>query len=381
MQVKENSFVSADAVAFMQRAIVLAAKVYTTTPNPRVGCVIVRNGEVVGEGWHQQPGQGHAEVNALRQAGDRARGASVYVSLEPCCHTGKTPPCTDALIAAEVAEVYIGMFDPNPLVAGKGVERLRQAGIMVHDLSSSVNAEALNAGFIKRMQHGLPYVRCKMAMSLDGRTAMASGESQWITSPAARADVQRLRAGACAIVTGVTTVLSDNPGLNVRTDQLDAADAAVIGDRQPRRVVIDSSLRTPPESKIIHLDGEVLFLVGTPHAQQQQRFAGSKAEIRALETLPGGRVDLHAAMKCLADEFHSNEVMLEAGPTLSGAMLQAGLVDEIVIYIGARLLGSDALPLFNLPGLRYMKDHIGLEIVNVLPIAGDCRITARIINK
>lgn len=372
---------NADAVSFMHRAVALAGKVYTTTPNPRVGCVIVREGQVVGKGWHQQPGQGHAEVNALREAGDLARDASVYVSLEPCCHTGKTPPCTDALIAAEVAEVYIGMFDPNPLVAGKGLERLRQAGIVVHDLSASVNAEALNPGFIKRMQHGLPYVRCKMAMSLDGRTAMASGESQWITSPGARADVQRLRAGACAIVTGVNTVLSDNPGLNVRPEQLDAADAAVIGDRQPRRVVIDSFLRTPPESKIIQLDGEVLFLVGSPHAQQQQRFTGSRAQIRMLKTLPGGRVDLHAAMKCLVDEFQTNEVMLEAGPTLSGAMLQAGLVDEIVIYIGARLLGSDALPLFNLPGLRYMKDHIGLEIVDVLPVAGDCRITARIINK
>jgi len=373
--------VNADADSFMQRAVALAARVYTTTPNPRVGCVIVRDGKVVGEGWHQQPGQGHAEVNALHQAGDLARGASVYVSLEPCCHTGKTPPCTDALIAAEVAEVYIGMFDPNPLVAGKGAERLRRAGIVVHDLSSSVNAGALNPGFIKRMQQGLPYVRCKMAMSLDGRTAMASGESQWITSPGARADVQRLRAGACAVVTGVNTVLSDNPGLNVRTEQLDAADVTAIGTRQPRRVVIDSFLRTPPESKIIQLEGEVLFLVGAPHAQQLQRFTGSRAQIRALDTLRGGRVDLYAAMKCLADEFHCNEVMLEAGPTLSGAMLQAGLVDEIVIYIGARLLGSDALPLFNLPGLRYMKDHIGLEIVDVVPVAGDCRITARIINK
>jgi diaminohydroxyphosphoribosylaminopyrimidine deaminase / 5-amino-6-(5-phosphoribosylamino)uracil reductase len=372
---------NADAVSFMHRAVALAGRVYTTTPNPRVGCVIVRDGEIVGEGWHEQPGQGHAEVNALRKAGNLARGASVYVSLEPCCHTGKTPPCTEALIAAQVAEVYIGMFDPNPLVAGKGVERLRQAGIVVHDLSASVNAQALNRGFIKRMQQGLPFVRCKMAMSLDGRTAMASGESQWITSAGARADVQRLRAAACAIVTGVNTVLGDNPGLNVRTDQLDADDAAAIGTRQPRRVVIDSFLRTPPESKIIQLDGEVLFLVGAPHAQQQQRFIDTRAQIREVGTVPGGRVDLHAAMKCLADEFHCNEVMLEAGPTLSGAMLQAGLIDEIVIYIGARLLGSDALPLFNLPGLRYMKDHIGLEIVDVVPVAGDCRITARIINK
>ncbi len=369
-----------DAVTFMQRAIALAANVYSTTPNPRVGCVIVRDGEVVGEGWHEQPGYAHAEVNALLQAGELARGATAYVSLEPCCHHGKTPPCTDALIEAGVAEVYIGMLDPNPLVSGKGVERLREAGIAVYEPWPELSAESLNPGFIKRMQQGLPFVRCKMAMSLDGRTAMASGESQWITGPAARADVQRLRAGACAVVTGVNTVLSDNPGLNLRPDQLLEADVLAIGKRQPRRVIIDSALRSPPDSKIVSLEGEVLFLVGSPHAQQYQRFAETQAEIRQIPVLAGGRLDLVAAMRCLAKDYHCNDVMLEAGPTLSGAMIQAGLVDEVIVYIGARFLGSDALPLFNLPGLQHMADHIGLEIIDVRAIAGDCRVTARVIN-
>ncbi|MDT8427428.1 MAG: bifunctional diaminohydroxyphosphoribosylaminopyrimidine deaminase/5-amino-6-(5-phosphoribosylamino)uracil reductase RibD [Pseudomonadales bacterium] len=382
---RETSSMDATAVACMRRAVALARSVFSATPNPRVGCVIIRAGQTVGEGWHTRPGTAHAEVNALQQAGDLAKGASVYVTLEPCCHFGKTPPCTDALIAAGVAEVYLGMLDPNPLVAGQGAERLRQAGIRVYGPLLEQECAALNPGFSKRMRLGMPFVRCKMAMSLDGRTAMASGESQWITGPASRADVQRLRAGACAMVTGVNTVLSDNPGLNVRAEQLKPDDAEQDIDelvhRQPRRVIIDSGLRTPPESKIVTLDGDVLFLVGTPHPQQYERFAGSHAEIRQIPTLAGGRLDLQAAMHCLATEFACNEVMLEAGPTLSGAMLQAGLVDEIVVYIGARLLGSDALPLFALPGLRHMADHIGLKISEVKSIADDCRITAQVINQ
>lgn len=203
----------------MQRAIDLAQSVLTASPNPRVGCVIVRDGEVVGEGWHVRPGEAHAEVNALAMAGSRAAGATVYVSLEPCAHTGKTPPCADALIRAGVAEVIYASSDPNPLVAGKGLERLRQAGIRVSGPVLQDRADAINPGFIKRMTQGLPWVRCKMAMSLDGRTAMASGESKWITGTASRADVQRMRASSCAVVTGVNTVISDDPGLNVRAEQ------------------------------------------------------------------------------------------------------------------------------------------------------------------
>ena len=369
------------AASWMDLAIESASRVYSTSPNPRVGCVLVRDGEIVGVGLHEKPGEHHAEVNALLAAGERARGATAYVSLEPCCHFGRTPPCTQALIAAGVAEVVYAMLDPNPLVAGKGVQALRDAGIPVHGPLREDQARRLNRGFIKRMNEGLPFVRCKMAMSLDGRTAMASGESQWITGPAARTDVQRLRAESCAIVTGVNTVLSDDPSLNVRADQLQDPRAMALALRQPRRVIIDSGLRTPPESRILSLPGDVLFLVANPHPQQMQRFADSSAQIRQVRALPGGRVDLRDAMQCLARDFSCNEVLLEAGPTLSGAMIQAGLVDEVIVYIGAKFLGSDALPLLNLPGLRHMADHIGLEIVDVAGIAGDCRITARIINR
>ncbi|MDP1930835.1 MAG: bifunctional diaminohydroxyphosphoribosylaminopyrimidine deaminase/5-amino-6-(5-phosphoribosylamino)uracil reductase RibD [Gammaproteobacteria bacterium] len=374
------------AVSLMNLAINAATNVYSTTPNPRVGCVIVRDGVIVGTGWHQKPGLPHAEVVALREAGELACGATAYVSLEPCCHHGRTPPCTDALITAGVTEVIFAMLDPNPLVAGKGAQALRDAGVKVTWPLLEDDARTLNRGFIKRMDEGLPFVRCKLAMSLDGRTAMASGESQWITGPAARADVQKLRAESCAVLTGVNTVLSDNPGLNVRAEQLQGADVSIdraneAAARQPLRVILDSSLRTPPESKILSLPGDVLFLVGAPHLQQYARFQDSKALIREVPTVPGGRVDLRAAMTLLSSEFSCNEVLLEAGPTLGGAMIQAGLVDEVIIYIGAKFLGSDALPLLNLPGLRHMSDHVGLEIIDVQGIAGDCRITARLINR
>jgi diaminohydroxyphosphoribosylaminopyrimidine deaminase/5-amino-6-(5-phosphoribosylamino)uracil reductase len=368
------------AHSYMQLAIDAAQRVFTTAPNPRVGCVIVRDGKIVGTGLHEKPGEHHAEVNALIEAGDAAKGAVAYVSLEPCCHFGRTPPCTQALINAGISEVVFAMYDPNPLVAGKGVQALRDAGVTVTGPLLESEAKTINRGFIKRMTEGLPFVRCKMAMSLDGRTAMASGESQWITGPLARADVQRLRAESCAVVTGVNTILSDNPSLNVRAEQLQHEHALEIAKRQPRRVIIDSSLRTPPESKIVKLAGDVLFLVGNPHQQQMQRFANSSAVIQAVNTVPGGRLDLRAAMAVLAQDYNCNEVLLEAGPTLSGAMIQAGLVDEVIVYIGPKFLGSDALPLLNLPGLRHMADHISLKIVDVADIGGDCRITAQLIN-
>jgi diaminohydroxyphosphoribosylaminopyrimidine deaminase/5-amino-6-(5-phosphoribosylamino)uracil reductase len=375
----------ATAATFMRMAIEAARNVYTTTPNPRVGCVIVRDLEVVGTGWHERFGESHAEVNALKEAGDLARGATAYVSLEPCCHFGRTPPCTRALVDAGITEVVFAMLDPNPLVAGKGVQTLMDAGVKVSGPLLESEARDINRGFIKRMTAGLPYVRCKMAMSLDGRTAMASGESQWITGTQARSDVQRLRAESCAIVTGVNTILGDDPSLNVRPNELLEQSVSKQSDRQPRRVIVDSSLRTPPSSKILTLPGQVLFLVGAPHPQQYERFSqalsGGGVEIKQLPTLVGGRVDLREAMQCLAQEYNCNDVLIEAGPTLSGAMIQAGLVDEVIVYIGAKFLGSDALPLFNLPGLSHMADHIGLEIVDVAAIAQDCRITARVINR
>jgi len=354
---------------YMRRAIELAATVLTATPNPRVGCVLVRDGRVVGEGWHDRAGEAHAEVNALRAAGDLARGAVAYITLEPCCVFGRTPPCTDALIRAGVAEVVYGMQDPNPAVSGQGLRQLREAGIRVRGAILESEARMLNPGFIKRMTQGLPLVRCKMAMSLDGRTAMATGESKWITGPAAREDVQRLRAASCAVLTGVNTVIADNPSLNVRS-------VALASRYQPRRVIMDSSLRSPPDSRIIEPPGEVLFLVGQPHAAQRQRFVDVTARVHEVPLDTGGRIDLRAALKVLARDFACNEVMLEAGPTLSGAMVQAGLVDEVVIFVGPRFLGSEAMPLFHLPGLRLMRDHIALKLEGVEMIGGDCRIWA-----
>ena len=376
---------NSNAAYFMNVAITAAANVYSTTPNPRVGCVIVKHGQIVGTGLHEKPGHPHAEVNALQMAGEAARGAIAYVSLEPCCHHGKTPPCTEALISAGVAEVVFGMLDPNPVVGGKGIQSLRGAGIKVSGPLLEDESRALNRGFIKRMTEGLPYVRCKIAMSLDGRTAMASGESQWITGPAARADVQRLRAVACAVVTGVNTVLIDNPSLNVRPEQwqahdLSAAQLREIDSRQPLRVIVDSALRTPPQAKILTLPGDALVLTCSPHGQHRQRFTETGAMLREVTTEQGGLVDLRAAMQTLAAEFSCNEVLLEAGPTLSGAMIKAGLVDEVIIYIGAMLLGSDAQPLLNLPGLRQMADRVRLDIIDVRTLDGDCRITARVIH-
>lgn len=365
----------------MQRALKLASRVLTATPNPRVGCVLVKNGELIGEGFHARAGEPHAEAVALQQAGDRASGATAYVTLEPCCNKGRTPPCTDALIDAGVQEVVFGMQDPNPQVAGKGLVQLRKAGIRVRGPVFEQQARELNRGFIKRMQHGLPRVRCKMAMSLDGRTAMASGESQWITGTAARSDVQRLRAESCAVLTGVNTVLADNPSLNVRVQQLDLPDAERITRRQPLRVVLDSSLRTPPDSRIIGLPGQTVFLVAAPHERQLSRFADSRALIRDVGSGDGGtRVNLERALRKLADEFECNEVLLEAGPTLSGAMVQAGLVDEVVIYVGPKFLGSDGMPLLHLPGMQFMSDQVVLHILDLQRLDEDFRIVAQVEN-
>jgi len=360
----------------MQRALELASSVLTATPNPRVGCVVVSDGQVVGEGWHERTGEPHAEVNALRRAGSRARGSTVYVTLEPCCMTGRTPPCTHALIEAGVAEVVFGMEDPNPAVSGSGLAALREAGVVVRGPLLEEQSRMLNRGFVKRMQQGLPRVRCKMAMSMDGRTAMASGESQWITGAEARRDVQRLRAESCAVLTGVNTVIADNPSLNVRAEQLDQPDAHRIAARQPLRVVLDSALRTPPDSRIIGLPGQVVFLVAAPHERQLARFAGSEVVIRDVGDAADGRVNLRNALRQLAGEFECNEVLLEAGPTLSGAMVQAGLVDEVILYVGPCLLGNDAMPLLHLPGMRLMADQVKLRIGALDRVGEDCRIVA-----
>lgn len=361
----------------MARAIRLAERgCYTTDPNPRVGCVLTLDGQVVGEGWHRRAGEPHAEPLALAQAGERARGATVYVTLEPCSHQGRTPPCAEALIAAGVTRVVCAMVDPNPRVAGRGIERLRQAGIAVEVGCLESEARALNPGFVKRHAQGRPYVRCKLAASLDGRTALATGESKWITSEAARRDVQRWRARSSAIVTGLGTVLGDDPSLNVRLTAAELPgmepDAPV---RQPWRVVVDSYWRTPPRARLLGLPGRTLIAGMGPRDPAAAALEAAGAELIRLPE-QAGRVDLASLMAELARR-EVNEVLLEAGSTLSGAAVRAGLVDEILLYQAPCLMGQAARGLFDLPGIDTMLDRVGLEILEVRSIGRDLRIRAR----
>jgi diaminohydroxyphosphoribosylaminopyrimidine deaminase/5-amino-6-(5-phosphoribosylamino)uracil reductase len=361
----------------MARAIQLAELGrFTTDPNPRVGCLIVRHGQVVGEGWHRRAGEPHAERHALTEAGEHARGATAYVTLEPCCHQGRTPPCTDGLLEAGVARVVCAMVDPNPLVAGRGLRLLAEAGVTVETGLLETEARALNPGFIKRMEQGRPYVRCKLAASLDGRTAMASGESQWITGEHARRDVQRLRAGSSAIMTGIGTILADNPSLNVR---LSAADLPGLEPdepiRQPLRVVMDSRWRTPTDSRILTLPGTTLVAGVVDDRRRMAELKAAGAEVH-LGTAWSGKVDLGALMGELARR-EINEVLLETGPTLAGAALSTGLVDEILLYLAPHLMGDGARGLFHLPGVAQMRERVSLRIIEVRAIGQDLRITTR----
>ncbi|HGG59188.1 MAG TPA: bifunctional diaminohydroxyphosphoribosylaminopyrimidine deaminase/5-amino-6-(5-phosphoribosylamino)uracil reductase RibD [Gammaproteobacteria bacterium] len=355
----------------MARAHQLAARgLYTTDPNPRVGCVIARGDELVGEGFHIRAGGPHAEIHALRMAGDKARGATAYVTLEPCSHTGKTPPCADALIRAGVGRVVAAMEDPNPLVAGRGLERLREAGVETAVGLQAEQTRALNPGFIKRMRDGLPWVRVKLAMSLDGRTAMASGESQWITGEAARLDVQRLRARASAVLTGVGTVLDDNPSMNLRVDAawLGAADEPA----QPAHAIVDSRLRTPVDARILQTCDKVMIF----HAPGVKRPAYPPlVETIAIEAAGSG-IDLKAVLRELARR-QVNECHVEAGATLAGGLLQAGLVDEIIVYMAPHLMGDAGRGLFHLPGLEAMRDRVALHIDDIRAVGDDWRIRAR----
>jgi diaminohydroxyphosphoribosylaminopyrimidine deaminase/5-amino-6-(5-phosphoribosylamino)uracil reductase len=356
---------SPDDHRYMARALELAQRgLYSTDPNPRVGCVIVRDGQIVGEGWHERAGDPHAEANALEIAGERAGGATVYVTLEPCCHHGRTPPCTDALLNARIARLVAAMSDPNPQVAGKGLTTLHEAGILVECGLLATDAQALNPGFIQRMTTGRPFVRLKMAMSLDGRTALASGESQWLTGAAARQDVQRLRARASALVTGIGTLLADDPSLNVR---LTAA------SRQPLRVILDSALRTPPTAKTLHLPGAVLIFTGVSNPVQHQLLQAAGAEIVVAPTV-GNRLDLSVILSELAHR-ECNELHVECGPTLAGAWLQAGLVDELILYLAPLLLGDKARPLFALPALAHLQDRYELNILDLRAVGTDWRLT------
>lgn len=352
----------------MRRALELARRgLFTTDPNPRVGCVLVRDGRVVGEGWHVRAGEAHAEVNALARAGGDARGATAYVTLEPCAHHGRTGPCAQALIDAGVRRVVAAMEDPNPLVAGAGLARLRAAGVRVECGLSADAALALNPGFVQRMRLARPWTRLKLAASLDARTALASGESKWITGPAARADVHRFRARSSAVVTGVGTVLADDPALTARPT----------GRRpvlQPIRVILDPRLRTPPTARVLREPGATLLIATPGDTTRRAALEAAGAEVVVLDA--GPRPEPGAVLTLLAARG-VNEVWVECGPTLAGAFLAASVVDELIVYLAPTLLGDDARALMRLPPLRSMAARPRLSFTDVRRFGDDLRITAR----
>ncbi len=370
---------------FMARAIQLAHRgLNSAAPNPCVGCVIVKANQVIGEGGHLYAGGPHAEVIALEQAGGNARGATAFVTLEPCCHHGRTGPCTEALMSAGIQRVVVAMEDPDPRVAGQGIERMRQAGIEVVVGVGQAMSEQLNPGFISRMRRGRPYIRCKIAMSVDGRTAMASGESQWITSVAARQDVQRLRARSAAIMTGIGTVLADDPALTVRPDELVEDVGTLMAmpmPRQPLRIILDSAARIPAEARLLKTEGKKLLLTGETGVDKASRLAASvdQLEFATLPDMQGRGLDLSALIAVLS-RYELNDILVEAGATLNGALLSAGLIDELIIYMAPKLMGSGARGLFDLSWLTRMSDSINLGIGDIRAIGTDWRISAYINN-
>ena len=348
---------------------------YSTSPNPRVGCVLVKHEKLIGSGWHQRAGEPHAEVYALREAGARAKGATAYVTLEPCSHHGRTPPCADALIAAGVARVVVAMEDPNPLVAGSGIARLREAGIEVESGLMEAAARELNVGFVARMVRGMPWVRCKTGMSLDGRTALANGTSQWITGSEARLDVQHWRARSCAVLTGINTILADDAQLNVREIET---------PRQPLRVVADSRLRIPLDARILSSltspaggrGGGVLIYCTVNDSRKISLLEKLGATVVVLPEAEG-HVDLVAMLKDLAVRG-CNELLVEAGAILNGALFSAGLVDELLLYIAPQLLGDCARGIASLGELTSLDQRVDLVWQDVRSVGRDLRITARV---
>ena len=351
---------------WMLRAVELAARgMDTTTPNPRVGCVVVRDGEMVGEGWHVRAGEPHAEVIALAHAGARARGATVYLTLEPCSHHGRTPPCTDALIEARVARVIAAMEDPNPLVNGEGLARLRAAGIDVRCGLLGAQATDLNPGFVSRMIRGLPWVRMKVAASLDGFTALPDGRSQWITGEAARSDGHRWRARACAILTGIGTVRDDDPQLTARLEGV---------RRQPLKVLVDSRLEVDLQARILK-GGEVLVVCSHELPDKASELRDRGCEVLALPN-PSGKVDLPELMRTLAGRG-INEVHVEAGHKLNASLLREGCVDELLVYLSASLLGSGR-PMFDLAAVASLDERFALDLQSVERLGNDVRLLARV---
>ncbi len=371
--------VSPHDATHMARALQLARKgTYTTHPNPRVGCVLAKHGQLIAEGWHERAGQPHAEIHALRAAGATARGATAYISLEPCCHHGRTGPCTEALIQAGVARVVAAMQDPNPQVAGKGLAALRAAGIHAEAGLMQAEAEILNRGFISRMQRGRPWLRLKLAMSLDGRTAAANGESRWITGEAAREDVHRLRAECGAVLTTSATVLADDPQLNIRDSGLGTRDSGLgtrdsgTAARLPDRIVLDGAARVPASARVWAEDGARKFWLV---AQSRALSPESRTTMLRIASDAYGHLDLKDALSKLAQQ-EINEVLVECGPRLAGALLQAGLVDELILYVAPLLLGDAAPGLAHLPEVHTLAQQLAFDITDMFAIGRDWRITA-----
>lgn len=363
---------------YMARALRLAKKgLYTTDPNPRVGCVIVRDEQIVGEGYHLRAGEPHAEIHALTAAGALAQGATAYVTLEPCSHIGRTGPCALALKAAKVSRVIIAMEDPNPKVSGQGIRLLEEAGIEVAVGLLESDARGLNPGFISRMTNQRPFVRLKMAMSLDGRTAMGSGESQWITGPEARCQVQRLRARSSAILSGVESLIMDDSRLTLRAEQLKLDNADEVVRRQPLRVILDTRLRLPLAAACLSEPGRTLIITTPAHSvEKRARLTKAGAEVVVLPAGSDGRIDLALMLQWLAENEQVNELLVETGATLAGAMLDAELVDELQLFVAPTLLGGEARPLFALPGLSRMADQRRLTIHDMRAVGADWRIIA-----
>ncbi|MGI9389366.1 MAG: bifunctional diaminohydroxyphosphoribosylaminopyrimidine deaminase/5-amino-6-(5-phosphoribosylamino)uracil reductase RibD [Boseongicola sp.] len=352
---------------YMAHALRLAGRgKYTTQPNPCVGCVLVRNDEIVGRGWHQKAGQAHAEIDALEDAGEAARDAIAYVTLEPCSHHGKTPPCSSALADAGVAKVIAAVADPNPDVDGKGFASLRAAGVATEFGLMQKSARALNRGFFSRFETGRPFVTLKIAASLDGRTAMKSGESRWITSPESRADVQKLRAASGAIMTGVATVMADDPSLTVRDQDIKNE------GRQPLRVVLDSRLRMAADARLLNEPGQTQVFCCDDSRRGDLEQAGAQVSLIAEE---GNRIDVARVLRELGSDG-INDMLVEAGPVLAGSLLDRGLADEIVIYQAPHIMGSETRGMFSTPAWEGLAERRELTIVDVRKIGADLKITA-----
>ncbi|MBC8797008.1 bifunctional diaminohydroxyphosphoribosylaminopyrimidine deaminase/5-amino-6-(5-phosphoribosylamino)uracil reductase RibD [Shewanella algae] len=366
-------------IAMMSRAIMLARRGrYTTRPNPNVGCVIIdADGKIVGEGWHQRAGEPHAEVHALKMAADKARGATAYVTLEPCSHYGRTPPCAEALIKHGLKRVVVAMTDPNPQVAGRGIGMLEEAGVQVQSGLLAEQARELNPGFLSRMERNRPWVTLKLAASLDGKTALANGESKWITGPEARRDVQRLRARSCALLTGIETVLADDPSLNVRHAELGSLGETLSEQQliQPLRVILDSNCRMPLDARLLQIASPVLLVNCRPY--EDEFLAALPPYVTTLVLAgEGNRVDIAALMQHLNQSC--NAVLVEAGATLCGAFITAGLADEMLLYQAPKLLGAAGRNLLALPNYQQIADTPAIRVTDQRKLGNDTRLTLKI---